>query len=135
MAVSTTKTGKVRGYFNNPDALPLDQLASPSGCSGAATCFGMNEDQVRTKARTDAEDMASTIRSNKIFIYCIALGDPKQTDPLLVPDLDFLRRIANENGIVSSSQPQGKTYFAPSAADLDKAFQAMAQDILVRLSE
>jgi Flp pilus assembly protein TadG len=135
MAVSTTKTGKVRGYFNNPDALPLDKLATPSGCSGAATCFGMNEDQVRTKARTDAEDMASTIRSNKIFIYCIGLGDPKQTDPLLAPDMDFLRRIANENGIVSSSQPQGKAYFAPSAADLDKAFQAMAQDILVRLSE
>jgi Flp pilus assembly protein TadG len=135
MAVSTVVTGKVRGYFNNPDALPLNQLASPSGCAGAVTCFNMNEDQVRTKARTDAEAQATVIRQDKIYIYCIGLGDPKATNPILQPDMDFLRRLANEGGIVSGSQPQGKAYFAPSAAELDKVFQAMAQDILVRLSE
>lgn len=135
MAVSTKITGKVRGYFNNPDALPLNQLATPNGCAGAVTCFGMNESQVRTKARTDAEAQAVTIRQDKVFIYCIGLGDPNATDPILQPDMDFLRRLANEGGIVSGSEPQGKAYFAPSAAELDKVFQAMAQDILVRLSE
>ncbi len=135
MAVGTVKTGKVRGYFDNPDALPLNKLATPTGCAGVPSCFGMNEDQVRTKARTDAEDMANTIRQDKIFIYSIGLGDPKAKDPILIPDMDFLRRVANEDGIVSSSQPQGKAYFAPSAAELDVAFQAMARDILVRLSE
>jgi Flp pilus assembly protein TadG len=134
-AVSTKKTGKVRGYFNNPDALPLNQQATPSGCTGVVTCFGMNEDAVRTKARTDAEAMANSIRSDKIFIYSIALGDPSASDPLLQPDLDFLRRVSNENGTVDPSQPQGKVYFAPSAAELDAVFQSVAQDILVRLTE
>jgi hypothetical protein len=49
--------------------------------------------------------------------------------------MDFLRRIANENGIVSASQPQGKAYLAPSAAQLDDVFRAVAQDIVVRLTQ
>jgi Mg-chelatase subunit ChlD len=134
-AVYVTKTGKVRGYFDNPDALPINQIATASGCKDVASCFGMNEDAVRTKARTDAEAMAGTIRQDKIFIFSIGLGNPAASDPLLVPDMDFLRRVANENGMVSSSQPAGKAYFAPSAAELDTVFQEVAQNILVRLSE
>jgi Flp pilus assembly protein TadG len=135
MAVSTIKTGRVRGYFDNPDALPLNKIATPSGCAGVATCFGFNEDAVRTKSRTNAEDQANIIRNDKIFIYSIGLGDPKLKDPILQPDMAFLRRIANENGIVSTSQPQGKAYFAPSAAELDDVFRAVAQDIVIRLTQ
>lgn len=135
MAVSTTITGRVRGYFDNPDALPLNVIATPSGCAGVATCFGFNEAAVRTKARTNAEDQANIIRNDKIFIYSIGLGDPKLSNPILQPDMDFLRRIANENGIVSASQPQGKAYLAPSAAQLDDVFRAVAQDIVVRLTQ
>ncbi len=135
MAVSTTITGRVRGYFDNPDALPLNVLATPSGCRGVVTCFGFNEAAVRTKARTNAEEQANIIRNDKIFIYSIGLGDPNLSNPILQPDMAFLRRIANENGIVSSSQPQGKAYLAPSAADLDAVFRAVAQDIVIRLTQ
>jgi Mg-chelatase subunit ChlD len=135
MAVYTTVTGRVRGYFNNPDALPINQAATPSGCQDVSTCFGMNESQVRTRARNDALAMASTIRDEGVYIFSIGLGNPNASDPILVPDMDFLRRIANEGGIISSSQPKGQAYFAPSAAELDEVFRTVAENILVRLAE
>jgi Mg-chelatase subunit ChlD len=135
MAVYTTVTGKVRGYFNNPDALPINQSATPSGCSNVASCFGMNESQVRTRARNDALAMASTIRQDGVYIFSIGLGNPNASDPILVPDMDFLRRIANEGGMESASEPKGQAYFAPSADELDEVFRTVAENILVRLAE
>jgi Flp pilus assembly protein TadG len=135
MAVSTTQTGRVRGYFDNPDALPMNQTATPNGCNGASSCFGMNENAVRNRSRTDALAMARTIRQDGFLIYSIGLGNPALSNPLLVPDMNFLREVANEGGVSSPSEPQGKAYFAPSAADLDAVFQELAQSILVRLSE
>jgi Mg-chelatase subunit ChlD len=135
MAVYTTVTGKVRGYFNNPDALPINQSATASGCSNVASCFGMNEGQVRTRARNDALAMASTIRQDGVYIFSIGLGNPGASDPILVPDMDFLRRIANEGGMESASEPEGQAYFAPSADELDEVFRTVAENILVRLAE
>jgi Mg-chelatase subunit ChlD len=135
MAVYTTVTGKVRGYFNNPDALPINQSATPSGCSNVASCFGMNESQVRTRARNDALAMASTIRQDGVYIFSIGLGNPNASDPILVPDMDFLRRIANGGGMESALEPKGQAYFAPSADELDEVFRTVAENILVRLAE
>jgi hypothetical protein len=141
MAVYKSQKGFLRGYFDDPDHLPTDEIARPpdpwkaDGCWQVAACGPWNETNVRRAARELSIAMADQIRSEGIYIYSIGLGDPTKTDPLLVPDLDYLRVIANEDGIVNSSQPAGKAFFAPSATQLDKVFNLVAQDLLVRLSK
>jgi Flp pilus assembly protein TadG len=135
VAVSTRITGKVRGYFDDPDTLPLDALARADGCSWVSSCFGMTEDTVRTRGRANGRQHADRIRSDDIYLFTIGLGNPNNPDPILTPDMDYLRELANEDGITDPSQPKGSAYFAPTAAELDDVFQAVAQDILVRLSK
>ena len=48
--------------------------------------------------------------------------------------MGYLRELANEDGVANGDQPKGRAYFAPTAAELDDVFKAVAQDILVRLS-
>ena len=133
MAVYTTGN-QVRGYFNNPDALPINSIPAANGCVNVATCFGTwNEAGVRTKARNASLEVANAIRSEGVYIYSIGLGDP-MAGPLLAPDLPYLRQIANEDGVVSASQPQGRMYFAPSEDELGAVFNQVAQDLLVRLA-
>lgn len=134
IAVYQTQEGFIRGYFDNPDRLPLDQLAPESGCFQWAQCFGWDEDLIRQQGAQAGLDRAAAIRADETVIYAIALGDPDETDPLLQPDLPYLRRIANENGIEDPSQPQGRMFFAPTAADLQTVFDLVAQDLMVRLA-
>ncbi len=135
VAVSTRITGKVRGYFDDPDTLPLDALARADGCGWVSSCFGLTEDTVRTLGRTNGRQQADRIRSDDIYLFTIGLGNPNNPDPILTPDMDYLRELANEDGVTDPSQPKGSAYFAPTAAELDDVFQAVAQDILVRLSK
>jgi len=134
IATHSSSMGLVRGYFDNPDAIPLDVPAAPDGCANQATCFGWDEGIIRTQAQTAGLSTAAQIRADGIVIYVIALGDPDEPDPLLTPDLAYLRRIANEGGIEDPSQPQGRMFFAPSAAELGQVFDLVAQDLVVRLS-
>jgi Mg-chelatase subunit ChlD len=39
LAVNTIDDNKVRGYFDNPQSIPMNQAPTASGCAGAATCF------------------------------------------------------------------------------------------------
>lgn len=41
---------------------------------------------------------------------------------------------ANEGGVADGSQPRGRSYFAPSEAELEAVFNKVAQDLLVRLA-
>ena len=134
-AVSTRITGNVRGYFDNPDALPMDRLARADGCAWVSSCFGMTENTVRTRGKANGRRQAGQIRGANIYLFTIGLGNPNNPDPILTPDMDYLRELANEDGITDPSQPQGSAYFAPTAAELDDVFRAVAQDILVRLSK
>jgi len=124
----------VRGYFDNPDALPLDVAPVPDGCLMWAVCFGWDENIVRTQGQQAGLNMADQIRANGIMILVIALGDPSATDPLLTPDLAYLRRIANEDGIENARQPRGRMFFAPSPRELAQVFDLVAQDLMVRLA-
>ncbi len=137
MAVYTThNNGRMRGYFNNPDQLPTDQVASPSGCQNFSTCFTVwTGPSIRDQARINGTDQADQIRAAGFFLYAIGLGNPAASDPLLQPDMAYLQVLANENGMTDPSQPQGKAYFAPSAAELQTVFQQVAADILVRLAQ
>jgi len=134
IATHSSSLGLVRGYFDNPDQIPLDAPATPDGCANQPTCFGWDEGIVRTQAQLAGLSTADQIRSRGIMIYVIALGDPTATDPLLTPDLAYLRRIANESGIENASQPEGRMFFAPSSAELGRVFDLVAQDLVVRLS-
>ena len=48
--------------------------------------------------------------------------------------MDYLATLANEHGSVDSSQPSGRTYFAPTAEDLRAVFRQVAADLVIRLS-
>lgn len=134
VAVYTTGN-RVRGYFDDPDGLPIDGLASPDGCVNVMACWGWNENAVRARGRTEGLQEANELREEGIVIYAIGLGNPSAGNPLLTPDLDYLARIANENGVSGSGQPRGVVYFAPSANELQEAFDRVAHDLLVRLAQ
>jgi len=78
--------------------------------------------------------MADALRSQGIYVYSIGLGNPAASNPLEQPDLDYLAAIANVDGATNSSQPRGKSYFAPSSMELRSVFEQLAEDLLVRLS-
>ncbi len=134
VAVYANRTGAVRGYFDNPDALPPDRVSSPAGCLDVAQCWTWDETLVRTQGRQQALQWAGQLRQQGVTIYSIGLGNPNASDPLLTPDLGFLRQVANENGIVDPNQPAGRMFFAPQAQDLQQVFDLVARDLLVRLS-
>ncbi|MFQ5528799.1 MAG: VWA domain-containing protein [Gemmatimonadota bacterium] len=128
--------GRLRGYFDDPDRLPTDALGTPDGCRNEHSCFmSWTEDRVRERAREAGLEAAAAIREQGIFIYSIGLGNPNAPTPLEVPDLDYLKLVANEDGVSDPHQPQGKSYFAPSARDLRVVFELVASDLLVRLAQ
>jgi hypothetical protein len=133
MAVYTTNSNRVRGYFDNPDALPSNSIPNANGCVNVTNCWAWNETKVRDKSRDAGLEVADAIRGQDILVYSIGLGDPGAT-ALEQPDMDYLRLIANEGGISDEDEPNGKAYFAPSAAQLEAVFNQVAQDLLVRLA-
>ena len=135
LAVNRTDDNKVRGYFDNPEAIPMNKSPDPTGCAGTTTCFGTwTEATVREQARINGLTSAEALRAAGVFVYTIALGNPGAADPLLQPDLSYLEMLANVNHKVHPSQTAGRSYFAPSAAELNNVFQALAKELLVRLS-
>jgi hypothetical protein len=92
-------------------------------------------DNIRQMGADQSEEWANTMRSAGYTVFAVALGDPNASNPLEIPDLEFLRRIANDDAIVSSSQPVGKMLFAPTVAELDTVFSRLADRILTRLTQ
>jgi Flp pilus assembly protein TadG len=148
IVASYTTGGSYRGLFQINDGMKIikfisgvPQLASnssttastptPANLPSGKSVTGAN---IRAEAITEAEYWANEMRASGYLIYTIGLGNPAASDPLLQPDLDFLRRVANEKGIVSSAQPKGELMFAPSAAELDAMFNKVADRILTRLT-
>jgi Flp pilus assembly protein TadG len=128
------ESGYTFGYFNNPDDLPTDRIDYPDGCVLVSNCFGYNARRIENTAIANAESIADQIRSRNIYIYTIGLGN-QLSDSWLAPDLDLLRRLANEDGVVDPGQPRGKMYFAPTPAELEAAFQSVASDLMTRLTK
>ncbi|MFW6192435.1 MAG: VWA domain-containing protein [Gemmatimonadota bacterium] len=135
MAVQRTRTGgQMRGYFDDPETLPTDRLASPDGCVDATSCWGWQEPDIRERSREAGLVVADAIREDGVFVYTIGLGDPSAST-LEQPDLDYLAELANESGQTDSSQPAGQSYFAPDVSQLQDVFDQVAQDLLVRLAQ
>ena len=134
MAVPTGQSSRVRGLFDNPGTLPMNHLANPDDCHNALSCYGYDVDSARNQARQNGIASADQIRAQGIHIFTIALGNPHAHDPLHTPDLDYLELIANVDGRADPAQPKGRSYFAPTASDLDDVFNQLASELLVRLS-
>ena len=132
---AVTSDGRKIKQFNSgvPELYPNNSTVtsvSPKYLPGNLSVNGTN---LRSVAAAQAEGWASSIRAAGYTVFAIGLGDPsgQAGDE---PDLDFLRRVANENGVVSGSQPQGEMLFAPSAAELQNTFATLADRIITRLT-
>lgn len=135
IAVRRILTGNVRGLFDDPDNLPMTQVASPDDCGMVPVCYGWTEATVRAEARQRGLHWADKIRSQGIVLYTIGLGNPSASDPIETPDINYLHQLANVGGIVDAGQPYGRSYFAPSSAQLQDAFTQVARDLMVRLAK
>jgi Flp pilus assembly protein TadG len=135
IAVDRVSRGNVRGLFENPETLPMSELATPDDCVNAPTCYGWTEATVREEARQRGLHWADKIRSEGVVIYTIGLGNPSATDPIETPDIGYLELLANVGGTVDADQPHGRAYFAPSAAQLQDVFHQVARDLMVRLAK
>jgi Flp pilus assembly protein TadG len=147
--VATYTTGSsYRGLFQISDGRKITKFVSgvpqlttngsttastptPAKLPSGKTVTGAN---IRLEGISEAEYWASEIRKRGYMIYSIGLGNPFAKSEDEKPDLDFLRRVANEKGIVSGSQPKGELMFAPTAAELDAMFTKVADRILTRLT-
>ncbi len=126
----------VSGYYDYSTLVtdPSPPVQSPfNGCNNVSQCFGLTENQVRSQARQNGIDQADQIRSAGYILYTIGLGNPGggAAPP---PDLDYLRLLANEDGVADPNQPRGRMFFAPTPAELSEVFDLVAQDLLVRLA-
>ncbi len=135
IAVPRNTSGSIRGLFDNPETLPMSQTATPDACATVPECYGWTEATVREEARQKGLHWADKIRSEGVVIYTIGLGNPFATDPIETPDVGYLELLANVGGIADADQPHGRSYFAPSAAELQDVFDQVARDLMVRLAK
>ncbi len=135
IAVNRSSTGNIRGLFDNPEALPMSEEATPDDCIQVPECRGWTEETVREEARQRGLHWADMIRRDSTLIYTIGLGNPSATDPIETPDVGYLELLANVGGIVDADQPRGRSYFAPSSAQLQDVFEQVARDLMVRLAK
>ncbi|MEN8144346.1 MAG: VWA domain-containing protein [Gemmatimonadota bacterium] len=135
LAVPWATSNRLVGYWDDPVEHPADSYTSPDGCQNWSSCYGWTEQSGRAQALQEGLDRANDLRNSGVIIYTVGLGNPFESDPMKVPDMDYLSQIANVGGVVDSKQQIGKAYFAPSAAQLKSVFEQVAQDLLVRLSD
>lgn len=142
-----TSGSAYRGLFQTADGRKVVgfsrgvAITEPNGSSKASPLpkrlpdgSPANGNNIRKLGAIQAEAWADQIRRAGYTIYSVGLGNPNSNNPGDQPDLEFLRRIANENGIVDASQPDGLMVFAPTPADLDEVFARVADRILTRLT-
>lgn len=147
--VATYTTGSsYRGLFQITDGQKITSFVSgkpqlvANGSSTASTPTPaklpsgktVTGENIRLEGISQAEYWANELRKKGYLIYSIGLGNPFAVAEDEKPDLDFLRRVANEKGIVSGSQPKGELMFAPTAAELGTMFTKVADRILTRLT-
>ncbi|MGB5525486.1 MAG: VWA domain-containing protein [Gemmatimonadota bacterium] len=144
LAVAATATNVVRGYWDNPNSIPMDRWLRPKddACRDVVNCKEWTEAGHpphgvvgREIARNMGLAAADRIRSEGAYVYTIGLGNPLASSELARPDMDYLATLANEHGRVSSGQPSGRAYFAPSAEDLRAVFRQVAADLVIRLAQ
>ncbi len=142
LAVAAEESNVVRGYFDNPDRIPVDEWLFPpdDACRNVVNCRIWTEGghpphgrRGREIARNRGISAAARLRDTGAYIYVIALGNPMASE-LATPDLGYLARLSNQQRGESREQPSGRVYFAPDAHQLEGVFRRVAHDLVVRLS-
>ncbi len=89
----------------------------------------LTQTNIANDAMYRAVQTANSMRTQGIVIYSIGLGDKISQA--------FLQQIANDpaSSTFNPNEPIGQAVFAPTAQDLDAVFQAIASEILLRLSQ
>ena len=136
------------GPENSSDLLVLGtdgaQLsADRATCTGTfPSIHGGTKTADNTNARQEAIDralaVADAIRSSNVTIYSIGEGaELSGTDAVAIAGQQLIQSVANSTvsgAPIISSEPVGLTVIAPTAAQLNSAFQTIANTILYRLS-
>jgi hypothetical protein len=94
----------------------------------------VNGDNIRALGIVESEEWAAQLRAAGYTVFSIGLGNPNAQYEADTPDLEFLRRLANEDGMVNGDQPQGEMLFAPTPVELTDAFATLADRIITRLT-
>jgi len=112
---------------------------SVGSCNGSSTFTAqdpsitkpaqLNTTNVSQDAKYRAVQLANTMRALGITVYSIGLGDKI--------DQTYLQELANDPASpqYNANQPSGLAEFAPTASELDTAFQTIASKILLRLTQ
>jgi hypothetical protein len=89
----------------------------------------LNITNVSDDAKYRTEQLANQMRNAGITVYSIGLGD--------LIDTTYLQEVANDplSPTYNSNQPTGIAVFAPTASQLDQAFQQIAAKIVLRLTQ
>jgi hypothetical protein len=134
----TLPINRLGGYYNDPDNLPSDSNGSYAGCQGVTWCGIWTEVGQRNAVTADAiahnngRIGANLIRAGDALVYTIGLGNPN-ANLAFQPNQAFMQELANVNG--AGGPLIGKYFFAPNANELEAVFNAVAQDLLVRLAQ
>jgi len=136
-----------RGLFQTADGYKIDYFSSgnpvlvsngsgtgspkPKYLPGGASVNGPN---IRQVGADQAEVWANTLRAAGYTVFTIGLGNPDAIYEGDTPDLDFLERLANQDGISSADQPKGEMLFAPTPSELNATFAMLADRIITRLT-
>jgi hypothetical protein len=116
---NTAVTCDGQNNFTATDTAPPDSLPNPAS---------LTINNIADEADYRAVQYANTMRAAGITVYAIGLGDKiNQT---------YLQELANDpaSSTYNANEPSGLAEFAPTASDLDTAFQTVASKILLRLT-
>lgn len=130
---ATCEAGGGNGFYSYPAMqncngantfTPMGGSADPLGTSPVS----INRINITTEAEYTAYQKAEQMRAQGITVYSIGLGNDIDTT--------FLQEVANDpaSPYYNSSEPSGVFVAAPTASDLDDAFQEVAAKILLRLT-
>ena len=127
----------------SPKSVPFADPTTGAGASCGATTFyseATNSNMPLTPVLTGLQNVsddalyrsiqaANSMRSQDIVVYSIGLGD-KISEA-------FLQQVANDPSSTTfdATQPVGEAVFAPTTAELQSAFQEIANKILLRISQ
>jgi Flp pilus assembly protein TadG len=132
--------GWCSGVFcmNSTTGSTISWSSGSGSCNGSATFpsqdpslsnpASLTELNISTEADYRAVQSANTMRTQGITVYSIGLGNKINTT--------YLQELANDpaSPVYNASEPSGIAAFAPTASDLDSAFQTIASKILLRLT-
>ncbi len=93
------------------------------------TQAALTETNISNDAMYRAVQLANTMRTQGTTVYSIGLGDKINET--------YLQQLANDpaSPTYNPDEPSGVAAFAPTASDLDSAFQTIASKILLRLTQ